>query len=94
MQELRFLDTFTGSLSDGIKSSDSNTDSKVKPICGWVAPNSDYVIVFENGMMRGKFGDKTHDQNFRSATPTFAAAAGTTPAAGYTNNAADAAWEV
>jgi len=52
------------------------------------------VIVFENGMMRGKFGDKTHDQNFRSATPTFAAAAGTTPAAGYTNNAADAAWEV
>jgi len=42
--------------------------------------------------MKGKFGDKTHDQNFRSATIEFAAA-GTTPAAGYTNNAPNATWE-
>jgi hypothetical protein len=45
----KILNFSTGSLSDGIKSSDSSTDSKVKPICGWVAQNSDYVIVYENG---------------------------------------------
>jgi len=42
--------------------------------------------------MRGKFNDLAHDQDFRSATPVFAAA-GTTPAAGYTNNAPNAKWE-
>ena len=43
--------------------------------------------------MRGKFNDLAHDQDFRSATSTFANAAGTPPAAGYTNNAPDAKWE-